>query len=215
MKSIPSLLREAEHRALSEIRLSGSVLDLGGEKGSEYLSYLKGDFKVTALNLDDSATPDIFHDLEKPLPVADASYDHALLINVLEHIFEYRQLLEEAVRVIRPGGTIVIIVPFLFPVHPSPRDYWRFTEQALTRELENLPIANIRVSSLGTGVFAAGYLNVDRLLPSFVRRINYHTVRHLVSLLDAVFARSARAMGKKYSRKDYPLGYMARATKKV
>lgn len=209
MKSTPSLLRLAEHQALSSVTLSGSVLDLGGEAGSEYLSYIKGDFTVTSLNLDPSATPDIMHDLEEPLPIADASYDHVLLINVLEHIFGYRALLEEAVRVLRPGGQIVIIVPFLFPIHPSPGDYWRFTRQTLEKELELLGLLDVRVRPLGSGLFSVRYVMLDRLLPTVLRFISFYTLRHVSSMLDRAFIVLARVLGKKYVPSDYALGYCA------
>ncbi|MES2931083.1 MAG: class I SAM-dependent methyltransferase [Patescibacteria group bacterium] len=209
MKSTPSLLREAEHQALSRITLSGSVLDLGGEKGSEYLSYLQGDFTVTALNLDEAAVPDIFHDLEKPLPIPDESYDHVLLINVLEHIFDYRQLLTEAVRVVRPGGSIVIVVPFLFPIHPSPSDFWRFSGQTLERLLTSLDLEKVSVHALGSGVFSARYVMLDRLLPTVFRFVGFYTLRPLTVFADRLFVHVARMLGKKYRTEDYALGYCA------
>lgn len=211
MKSIPSLLREAEHQALSKITLSGTVLDLGGEKGSEYLSYLKGDLKVTALNLDESATPDILHDLEQPLPLPDKSFDHVLLINVLEHIFDYQQLLNEAIRVVRPGGSIVIVVPFLFPIHPSPSDFWRFSGQTLERLLLSYDLEQVTVRPLGSGVFSARYVMLDRLLPTVFRFVGYYTLRPLVLSVDRLFVNVARSLGKKYRIEDYALGYLVHA----
>lgn len=129
--NIPSLLRVEEHNALAGITLSGRVLDLGGDKHSEYLRFFNGTFETTTLNLSEAVQPDIVHDLEQPLPIADGLYDHVLLINVLEHIFDYRALLRETVRVVKLGGSVVVVVPFLFPVHPSPNDYHRFTSSAL------------------------------------------------------------------------------------
>lgn len=215
MKSIPSLLRTAEHAALARLTLSGKVLDLGGEKGSEYLSFIKGEFAVTTVNLDLDAAPDITHDLEKPLPISSASYDHVLLINVLEHIFDYQQLLNEAVRVVRPGGSIIIVVPFLFPIHPSPSDFWRFSGQTLERLLLSLGLESVRVHPLGSGVFSARYVMLDRLLPTPLRFLGYHTLRHVVSLADHVFVIVARVLGKKYRKEDYALGYLVKGRRQV
>jgi SAM-dependent methyltransferase len=215
MRGLPSLLRRAEHAALRTLSLSGRVIDLGGERGAEYLSCIAGEFSVTAVNLDREAEPDILHDLEEPLALVDASYDHALLINVLEHIFDYRQLLTEAARVVRPGGTLALIVPFLFPVHPSPSDYWRFTQMTLAKELELLALADIRIVPLGSGVFAARYVMLDRLLPYPLRFLSSYTLRYLVGPLDAAFTALARALGKKYDPADYALGYMATGVRAV
>jgi SAM-dependent methyltransferase len=213
MKSVQTLLRQAEHTALKKVTLSGSVLDLGGEKGAEYLKHIQGSFTVTALNLDEEARPDVVHDLEYPLPFKDGEYDHVLLVNVLEHVFEYRQLLAEAVRVLRPGGSIIIIVPFLFPVHPSPQDYRRFTDMALRKELELLKVSNIRVEPLGSGVFSANYVAMDRLLPGPLRVLRQVVLKPLVVLCDKGFSAVAGTLGKKYKTSDYALGYLVEAKK--
>lgn len=211
MHAIPSVLRRAEHEALSTVTLSGSVLDLGGEKGAEYLSHIKGEFTPVAVNLDRDAGPDILHDLEQPLSLASASYDHALLINVLEHVFEYRQLIREAARLVRPGGNVVIVVPFLFPLHPSPKDFFRFSPDTLERECEAAGLVLEECRALGSGVFAARYVMLDRLLPYPLRLVNAYTFRYLAGALDSLFGALARASGKKYQARDYALGYFVRA----
>ena len=210
---IPSLLRLAEHNALAKISLSGKVLDLGGVKRSEYSRLIKGDHSVTIVNLDTGTQPDVIHDLEQPLPFPDASYDHVLLINVLEHVYHYRQLLDEASRVIHPGGTAVIVVPFFFPIHPSPHDYWRFTAETLRKECEHAGLTVQAIVPLGTGVFSARYLAIDRLMPIFIRFISYYSLRYLALALDVAFARFAQFAGKKYQPSDYPLGYVLTAVK--
>jgi len=211
--NVPSLLRLEEHKALSDIELSGSVLDLGGEKNSEYLRFFRGQFETTTLNFSEKAQPDIQHDLETPLPVADNSYDHVLLVNVLEHVFEYRALLREAVRVLKPGGSIVVIVPFLFPIHPSPEDYHRFTSSALEMELSLAGLRAVSVRALGNGVFTSRYLLLDRLLPKPLRILNFYTCRYIASGLDVCMETVARALGKKYKKEEYALGYCAVARK--
>ena len=211
--TIHSLLRLAEHKALSAVSLTGKVLDLGGEKRSAYTSYLGGNFEVTVLNISPAAGPDVIHDLETPLPVTNNAYEGALLINVLEHVDNYQQLLSEAVRVLKPGGTLVVVVPFLFPVHPSPKDFRRFTEEALRTECSRLSLGNIQIETLGSGVFAAQYLLLDRLMPAPVRTLCYFSVRYLVALFDAVFMHLARLFGKKYDPAHYALGYCLTAKK--
>jgi ubiquinone/menaquinone biosynthesis C-methylase UbiE len=159
------------------------------------------------VNLDDKTKPDIFHDLEEPLPVASASYDHVLLINVLEHVFNYRQLLAEAARAVKPGGTVVIIVPFLFPIHPSPSDYWRFTAETLRKECALAGLTIDTLAPLGGGVFSARYLLLDRLMPGLVRACVFWYDQHVIRAGDAIFTRFARLLGKKYDPADYALGY--------
>ncbi len=213
MAGIPSLLRLEEHRALSGITLAGSVLDLGGDTHSGYMSRMRGEFSTTTLNMDQRTQPDILHDLEKPLPIADTTYDGVVLMNVLEHVFEYRQLLSESARVLRSGGRMVVVVPFLFPVHPSPQDYRRFTAEALRREFEFLGLKIVDMRALGGGVFSARYVMIDRLLPKLLRFINFYTFRYLAYAGDALFARLANVAKKKYNPEDYALGYCATVQK--
>lgn len=212
---IPSLLRLAEHEALKGITLTGSVLDLGGDARGAYRSCVKGTHAWTTLNMDEKTKPDIFHDLEKPLPISDASYDNAMLMNVLEHIFEYRQLLSETARVVKQNGTVVIVVPFLFPVHPSPEDFHRFTEDTLRKECERAGLSVSHMTALGSGVFAARYVMLDRLLPAPLRLISFYTCRYITRAADLLFTALARALGKSYNPAHYALGYCVVAQKRV
>jgi SAM-dependent methyltransferase len=207
-----TIVRRAEYNVLSGVTLSGSVLDLGGERRSEYHPLFKGDFSVTTVNIQGETHPDIIADLEKPLPIADASYDAVLLINVLEHIFEYRTLVAESARVMKPGGIIIIVVPFLFPVHPSPHDYHRYTNEALEIMLMHSGFSDIRVKALGTGVFATRFAMLERLFPKFLEPL-LTICGMLAGFCDAIFAFLARMAGKKYRTSDYPLGYLATARK--
>lgn len=201
-----TILRKAEYRSLSGIPLSGRVLDLGGSPGSEYHRLFTGDFSITTANLSPKA--DIVCDFEHPLPIESASYDAVLIINVLEHIFEYRQFLGEVARILRPGGTVIIVVPFLFPYHPSPDDFHRYTASALSRALVSAGLTDVRITPLGSGVCAARWVLIERLLPRPLQALSVIT-NPLTRVSDRLIVLLARLLGKKYQPSDYSLGYTA------
>ncbi|HET6691541.1 MAG TPA: methyltransferase domain-containing protein [Miltoncostaeaceae bacterium] len=72
------------------------------------------------------------------LPLSSGAVDGVILEAVLEHVRDADATLLEIMRVLRPGGRVLIDVPFLQPYHPSPGDYRRYTEQGLRTRLEQL-----------------------------------------------------------------------------
>jgi SAM-dependent methyltransferase len=57
--------------------------------------------------------------------------DFVFLSEVLEHVIDPPLLIREVYRMLRPGGRVYLSVPFLYPVHGSGGDYWRFTRAGL------------------------------------------------------------------------------------
>ncbi len=70
------------------------------------------------------------------LPFADGSYDGVILQAVLEHVEDAEAVLSECARVLRPGGSILIEVPFMQGYHAAPNDHRRYTEQGLRAAVE-------------------------------------------------------------------------------
>ena len=62
------------------------------------------------------------------LPFTDNFFDVVLLFDVLEHIENSDQLLSEINRVLKPGGKLLMQVPFIYPIHDKPRDFVRYSE---------------------------------------------------------------------------------------
>lgn len=67
------------------------------------------------------------------LPFEDGEFENVLCMSVLEHLEEPKKAITEMHRVLKPGGRIIMSVPFLFPIHEAPDDYWRFTKYGLQK----------------------------------------------------------------------------------
>jgi SAM-dependent methyltransferase len=52
-------------------------------------------------------------------------------LETLEHVFDVRRAVDELMRVLAPGGILLVSVPFYFRIHAYPSDYWRITPQCL------------------------------------------------------------------------------------
>ena len=205
------MLRSDEHRILATMKLSGEVLDLGGDSRSTYAVTLGEGAHVTTVNISQETGADVIADLEKPLPLKDSSYDGVMLMNVLEHVFEYRALLSECARVLRSGGRAVIVVPYMFPYHASPSDFHRYSKEALTRALEAAGFPVDAVTPLGSGVFAARWLFIERLLPGKLQNLLAPITHTWMRMADGLFTKLARALKKQYDPSDYALGFCVTA----
>jgi SAM-dependent methyltransferase len=71
-------------------------------------------------------------------------FDVILCTSVLEHVYDHRTALERIHRALKPGGRAVISVPFLFPYHDEPQDFWRFTEYGVRRLLEDFSAVDVK-----------------------------------------------------------------------
>lgn len=68
---------------------------------------------------------------------------------MLEHTPVPIELLREIHRVIKPSGKIFGTVPFLFPLHEVPYDFYRYTPFALERFAEKTGFKISEIGSLG------------------------------------------------------------------
>lgn len=79
------------------------------------------------------------------LPLAAASFDAALATQVLEHVPDPVPVLRELHRIVRPGGRVLVTVPFVWEEHERPYDFQRFSSAGLARALELAGFERIEV----------------------------------------------------------------------
>ncbi|MCI0401859.1 MAG: class I SAM-dependent methyltransferase [Gammaproteobacteria bacterium] len=115
--------------------VGGVVLDIGcaAKPLKKYLPshvrYFGLDYYQTAVEWYRS-TPDLFADAQA-LPLRDVSVDCVVLLDVLEHLPRPEVCMREIRRVLRPGGKLVLQVPFIYPIHDAPLDFYRWTRFGL------------------------------------------------------------------------------------
>ncbi len=68
------------------------------------------------------------------LPLATGSVDAIVCESLLEHVPHPKKIVAEMFRVLKPGGAMYIVIPFVYPFHACPNDFYRWSVTGL-REL--------------------------------------------------------------------------------
>lgn len=118
--------------------LRGSLLDIGcGSKPYQALIAVEC---YRGLDIDSPTTrmlglADDLYDGNK-FPYQNTTFDSALCNQVLEHVFNPDGFLNEINRILKPGGKLLLTVPFVWDEHEQPYDYARYSSFGLLALLE-------------------------------------------------------------------------------
>jgi hypothetical protein len=116
---------------------SSAVLDVGCAEQplrklieSFGLAYRGMDVVQNAQGTVDVVTP-IDDELPEPWPDSKPAYSLLLCTEVLEHVRDWQTAFSNLRRLLLTGGRLVLTVPFQFPLHMEPYDYFRATPHSL------------------------------------------------------------------------------------
>jgi len=115
-------------------KLTGTLVDIGcGVK--PYLPLFPGCSYIglevpVASRYGSAKNADVYFD-GRSIPLVDGCADVVLCTQVLEHVFEPDALLREIRRICRPGGRLLLTVPFVWDEHEQPYDYARYSSFGL------------------------------------------------------------------------------------
>ena len=86
------------------------------------------------------------------LPFSDRTFDNVLCVEVLEHIQVPAVFMAEIARVLKPGGALILTIPWSARRHHIPHDFQRFTREGLACLLESGGFRDLRIEERGTDV---------------------------------------------------------------
>lgn len=136
---------------------AGPYLDVGSFGSSEYwwrdMKQLlgMGDAKDWyGLDAQEGPDVDIVMDLtDAVIPPQADFFKTVICTEVLEHVYRPKTALWVLLEMMKPGGQIIITVPFAFPVHDFPDDFHRYTPSCLDMMLQEVGFTEITIAELG------------------------------------------------------------------
>ena len=147
------------------------------------------------------------------LPFADRSFDHVVCTEVIEHVPDPVAFAADLHRVLRPGGSLALTVPWSARLHHLPNDYHRFTRYRLGALLSEAGFSAIAITERGNDVAVIA----NKVLVLLMRLLRPRSVLALLWTLPAAVlvapvtgafllaAHCAMALG--LGAKEDPLGY--------
>jgi SAM-dependent methyltransferase len=120
--------------------LSGPFLEIGSrDYGStqDLRSFFPGETYV-GVDLSQGDGVDRVLDLTQPFEAIDEAlgqqrFGTIFSFSVMEHCDQPFLMAENMTRLLKPGGKIVLSVPFAWKFHGYPSDYWRFTAEGIKK----------------------------------------------------------------------------------
>lgn len=162
-----SRLRDITVKKIKELTVSKNDLVLvdfgcGDMPYRAVIEPLVGKYLGVDLEMNPKAEHHIGFDSKTTLP---NNYADIILSNqVLEHVDTFQGYLQEALRILKPGGSIILTTHGYWFYHPTPNDYWRWTSAGLKKvvEAEGFEIASftgiLGLTASGLQLFQDGIL---------------------------------------------------------
>lgn len=121
---------------------SDKVLDVGCGNDPYYHESLSS--KIICLDLTNNQKAHIVGDAMN-LPIKKEKFDGVISINSLYYCNDPSLAIEEFSRVLKKNGKLVLMMPFIYPIHDAPDDKYRFTKHGITKLLkDNFEVKQIK-----------------------------------------------------------------------
>lgn len=187
-----------------KIDLDGSIIDIGSRDSSNnILRYNKNVKNIKFADKYANNEKIIKIDLEEFPNHIQENFQNVFLINVLEHIKNYENCLRNAYQLTAKGGKFFGSTPFLFRYHPSPNDYFRYTNQLILEKLSEVGFRDVKVNVIMGGIFLSFYSNIF----IFTNKIPLSFIINIPIFLSCIFFDKILSFLVTNYKSSYPIGY--------
>lgn len=207
------ITRKNLEKFLEKYATSKKVLDIGSG-GSSYHRFFPNRLSV---DIDPDRKPDIVADAHH-LPFKDGEFEFILSTEMLEHVKDPFQVERELRRVMSSGGTLFLSTRFVFPLHDTPHDYWRFTKYGLRELFKEWKIIEIQGETRNFSTIGALLQRISfqsKLRLNKISKFFLFSIAWLLSKLDWLTTEEFGDIKRVVSEKDLmPTGYYIVCKKK-
>lgn len=170
---------EALFSAISKFA-TGRLLDIGcGNKPYENMlknnttEYIGCDIVQSSLHKVDVLCP------ADNIPLGSATFDTVFSTQTIEHVENHQGLVNEAYRLVKPGGYFIVSAPMYWHLHEEPYDFFRFTKYGFTYILKNAGFEVEEINANGGAWATAAQSFIHALLLSKSNNFFIQTWRFL------------------------------------
>ncbi len=166
-----SIPRSLQYELISQKIFKGKTLDFGGGDKAIYRALLQCE-DYESVNIDPAMEPTWITQVGDTLPCPADTYDHAISLNTLEHVYEPKPIVKDIYKALKKGGLFTCGTPFLHPVHAHPDDFFRPTASWWFQTLTETGFTDIRIQPILWGPFSTGI--VCSSVPGPFKKLRIH-----------------------------------------
>jgi SAM-dependent methyltransferase len=175
-----SLMRATHNLYLKKnINIKGNIADLGAGEHDAYYEYIGIDKnKIDRYDFYKVDRESNVLNLEKKFKLKK-KYDHIILFNVLEHIYNSEDLISSINKNLKKKGKLEIFVPFMFRFHGDPNDFIRPTHSYLAKLLRKNGF-KVKSTLIGAGQMAV-------ILEILFQHLKINPIKFLIAVVFLIF----------------------------
>lgn len=179
----------------------GIVADVGAGK-APYKKNIQCE-KYIAIDKEDKGIGGIeIENIYEGIFLPDSTADLVICTEVLEHVPVPQFLVDEMYRILKPGGTILLTTPMVWPLHEVPYDFFRYTRFGIRHLLQSSGFVDITINASNGFWYTMLSLSLY-----YNKRWYFYPVNFLVNALGFIV--------RKFEHNDiFPLGQQVVAQKK-
>lgn len=153
----------------------GKVLDIGGRDRGRFKKPKEQVEQWVFADISPAHNPDIILDVANMQAINDETIDVISALELFEHVEKVEKGLQECFRILKPGGKMLISVPFMHPIHADPYDFQRWTNYKWTTELNKhgFIVTKVEIMGLFFTLLAEMNKSIVRAFPFGLRHLAY------------------------------------------